>query len=318
MISQTEFLGSLRTAVDENVLKIRKLNEEIGAQIASVCTRKFPGKKREQQFATLFSTVEGDTGVERQTRRGTAQGETSEGKLANDRVERLKKGEGKTDFSLAIYFWIHSQESLWEIAEKLDDVFLGSPFVNWLSNRDNRGPKKSGLEAVDTKSISDSNSSLPTDIEDAFSKISSISNGAGSRDFKALILIELYKLFENNTDEVRFFYSLDYTKETRSFKFSEDEFPFSDEERFLDGLLRKLSCVGRIFRLGVIGKADLDWVIFITKVVFQNLEVQKYFSWLLRMDQIPDHSEFKEAILFYEAVIGDDKTLAFLKGVYEI
>ena len=85
----------------------------------------------------------------------------------------------------------------------------------------------------------------------------------------------------DDTDLRKFFYEIDYEK----FSFSEgklDEFKGSDQERHLDALLYRYNLLGRLVRMKVLRRTEIEFMFFEMTQVFKNAEVSKYLSWLER------------------------------------
>ena len=119
-----------------------------------------------------------------------------------------------------------------------------------------------------------------------------------SRSTKARFILDLNKWFNEDDAEKAFFYRLDYSQRSNTFKFDPQKFPHSDDERYLDALLYKLNHVGTLLRRGVIAPDDVGWIKHIAVVTLKNPEVIAYLEWLT--DQIPDHSSFTDAIVLVE------------------
>jgi len=51
---------------------------------------------------------------------------------------------------------------------------------------------------------------------------------------------------------------------------------------------------------------DLQWARYIVKAVLQNEAVQAYLEWLKTPEQIPDHSDFSDALYLYASLFGKD------------
>lgn len=96
---------------------------------------------------------------------------------------------------------------------------------------------------------------------------------------KAQFLANITNDLFDDTDLRKFFYSIDYEK----FTFSEielDEFKGSDQERHLDALLYRYNLLGRLVRMNVLKKSELEFLFFEMIQVFKNPEVSKYIHWL--------------------------------------
>lgn len=134
------------------------------------------------------------------------------------------------------------------------------------------------------------------------------------RATKARFIQDLNQWFNEDEGEKAFFYRLDYSRRKNAFKFDAAAFPHSEEERYLDTLLYKLSHAGALLRSGVVAVNDLTWIRFIAAATLRNEEVQKYLEWLRSPSEVPDHSSFADAIALYEQLFGpNDATLPKLR-----
>lgn len=137
-------------------------------------------------------------------------------------------------------------------------------------------------------------------------RLAKVNSRETARSTKARFVLDLNKWFNEDEKEKAFFYRLDYSKSSSAFTFKPEEFPHSEEERYLDTILYKLSHVGALLSSGVVTREDLTWVKFIAAATLRNKQVQKYLEWLKSPDQVPDHSSFAEAITLFEQLFGPD------------
>lgn len=133
-------------------------------------------------------------------------------------------------------------------------------------------------------------------------RLSRKANEASAQAARSSFVLEIHKWFRENSDEVRFFYSLDYESKPNSFKFDPELFPHSEDEHHLDAILYKLVFVGGLVRRGVLELRDVSWMSFIVSAVMGNEEIQAYLSWLQTNDQVPGHSEFVDAVFLYQTL----------------
>jgi hypothetical protein len=118
------------------------------------------------------------------------------------------------------------------------------------------------------------------------------------------VTIELHKEFLRDEVRTRFIYQLDYESHTEVWKFNPDNFPLSEEERHLDGLLYFLSFVGLLVKNGSLKTSNLIWLRSWVAMILENKEVLKYLNWLKSPDQLPSHESFSGAVYLYEAFYG--------------
>lgn len=112
--------------------------------------------------------------------------------------------------------------------------------------------------------------------------------------------------------ERTFFYRLDY----EDWKFSEDRFRKTNEERILDQILYKLSHIGALVRNGSIQYDDARIVEFTALAVLGNREVQAYLEWI--KDDAPLESSFDDAIGLYLLLGRRKSNRAKEKGLTEV
>lgn len=130
-------------------------------------------------------------------------------------------------------------------------------------------------------------------------------NVATSFTNRATFVLEINKWLRDNAEEARFFYTLDYRSAEQAFVFDPRKFPFSDAEHHLDAILYKLSFVGSLLKRNLLTREDLLWMSFFVETVLSHSEVQKYLRWLQGTDQAPNHSDFVDAIVLYEALANE-------------
>lgn len=133
---------------------------------------------------------------------------------------------------------------------------------------------------------------------------------------RSSFVLEIHKWFREKSEEVTFFYRLDYDSSPTSFKFNAAEFPHSDDERQLDALLYKLVFVGSLLRRGVLDWKDVEWMTFIVSSILENAQVQEYLKWLQTPDQAPGHSEFVDAVFLCLELRGQNSEQARLLKEY--
>lgn len=93
---------------------------------------------------------------------------------------------------------------------------------------------------------------------------------------RSRFLLDLTERYFADTDVRRFFYKVDYEE----FKYDEDAFPGSDEERWLDSLLYTFDIIGYMVRVRTVTLDEVGVVAFQVKRVLGNPEVIRYLSWL--------------------------------------
>lgn len=289
--------------------KKHTLNVALATQIDIFCDMDMDRRlKVGDRYEAFFAEVESSTRIYRQRRtkdgRATTPAERSE-----DRMKRLRKGEGGIRFAEAIYYWFHTSDGLETMTEKIDADVFGVPYCEWASSQNWFRPTdqvfidKSHSERPPYRTSNDAKN----DPSDLFQNLETISRAFDTLEARGILNIELLKLFLNDHSERKFFYKLDYTDSYQSFKFDPDDFRFSMDENLLDGLLIKLSGVGRLLSLGIIDRGDIAWMRNILTLVIQNSEVIEYFRWLKSEHELPDHSDFHDAIALYGVLIGKDE-----------
>jgi len=93
---------------------------------------------------------------------------------------------------------------------------------------------------------------------------------------RAQFLLDITDRYFRDSDVRRFFYKLDY----RQFKLDFKHFIGSDEERWLDSLLYTFDIIGRMVKMKVVTREEVDVIAFQASRVLRNPEVQKYLQWL--------------------------------------
>lgn len=73
-----------------------------------------------------------------------------------------------------------------------------------------------------------------------------------------------------------------YKLEYKRFKFDENTFPESDEEKALDKLLYSFTQISALYKMGTITRQDLALIEYDFLRVYSDEEVQKYFEFLDR------------------------------------
>ena len=126
----------------------------------------------------------------------------------------------------------------------------------------------------------------------------------GQRAQQTQIAIQLHDDFFNAPELRAFLYRLDYTRGERAWIFKPESFAHSDEEKYLDLLLYKLSFIGTLVRNGDIHVRDLLWLKVETAIVLENKSVLDYLDWLQSPSQIPGHSSFSGAVHLYNSLFG--------------
>lgn len=94
---------------------------------------------------------------------------------------------------------------------------------------------------------------------------------------KAQFLANITNDLFDDTELRKFFYAIDYEK----FSFSEakiEEFKGSDNERHLDALLYRYNLLGRLVRMNILQRSEIEFILFEMAQVFKNSEVAKYVS----------------------------------------
>jgi len=298
--------------------KQRTLNAALAAQIDEYCDvhmdrRLLVGDR----YEAFFASVESATRIFRQRRtkdnRATTPAERSE-----DRMKRLRKGDGGIRFAEAIYYWFHTTDGMEHIAGKIDADVFDAPYLQWASAQS--WFQSTDREMSDEPYVPDAANRSPENakkrVGDLFQKLGALSTAVDTLEARGILNIEILNLFMTDHSERKFFYKLDYTESYQSFKFDPDDFRFSMDENLLDGLLIKLSGVGRLLKLGIIDRGDIAWMKNILTIVIQNQEVVEYLRWLKSEHEIPDHSDFLGAIELYGAMVGDDEYYRKAIGIY--
>ena len=105
-----------------------------------------------------------------------------------------------------------------------------------------------------------------------------------ARTQKAGFLLDLTERYFRDDEMRKFFYRLDYGKwnfvEPGHEPGDEPGFALSDEERWLDGSIYIFDIIGRMVKMRVITKKELEIISFQASRVLHNPEVEKYFIWL--------------------------------------
>ena len=118
------------------------------------------------------------------------------------------------------------------------------------------------------------------------------------------VAIDLHKEFLSDKERTRFIYQLDYESYSESWKFDPGNFPLSEEERHLDGLLHFLGFVGLLVKNRGLEPDNLIWLRSWVAIILDNKEVLKYLEWLKSPSQLPNHESFSGAVYLYEAFYG--------------
>jgi hypothetical protein len=93
---------------------------------------------------------------------------------------------------------------------------------------------------------------------------------------RAELLLTILNQYFNNQSQRDMYYRLDYGQ----FRFTPNDFPGSEEEKALDGILYNLDVVGRLLRIGAITLDEAHILEFEVQRVLKNQEVIKYLRWL--------------------------------------
>jgi|APSaa5957512622_1039677.scaffolds.fasta_scaffold127193_1 hypothetical protein len=93
---------------------------------------------------------------------------------------------------------------------------------------------------------------------------------------RAQFILALMDKHFNNDNTLQMLYLLEYNK----FKFNEQKFPLSSEEKMLDKLLYTFDQIATLYDFGIIKRKDLCLIEYDFLRVFENVEVQKYFHFL--------------------------------------
>lgn len=128
-----------------------------------------------------------------------------------------------------------------------------------------------------------------------------------ARALRARFAFDLNQAFFENPGERHMFYQIEHS----IFVFDADTFRGSENERHLDGILYRLSLVGKLLSDGVLEIGDIQFIKHITQSVLADPEVLKYLAWL--KSAAPDHLSFVNAIYLYKEAHGKDDTYASLK-----
>jgi hypothetical protein len=89
-------------------------------------------------------------------------------------------------------------------------------------------------------------------------------------------LLDLTERYFSDTAVRKFFYKVDY----RQFRFDEDTFTGTDEERWLDSLLYTFDLIGFMVRTKAVRLDEVRIIAFQASRVLNNDEVKKYLLWL--------------------------------------
>lgn len=117
---------------------------------------------------------------------------------------------------------------------------------------------------------------------------------------RARLALDLNKLFSENAEERKFFYTLDYSSGPNAFKFDPDKFMYSSQEQNLDSLLYKLSQVGYLLKHKTVLAVDIIWINSIARTVLENRQVHAYLAWLSK--DMPGHRSFADLTHLCNAV----------------
>lgn len=290
--------------------KQKALNEALALQIEEYCRCHLDQRlSAGDRYESFFANVEKTTRVNR-GRRNKDDRQTSPAERSLDRMKRMRAGEGGLQFAEATYFWFHSTEGLENAVKEIDEGVFGIPYAEWVATRpwfkvpDMAGEISSDVSYLHSASLVEGDARRK--IEDLFQKMHDLRASFDTHEARGILYVEILNLFLSDHAERKFFYTLDYTDCYQSFTFEPDDFRFSSDENLLDGLLIKLSGIGRLLKLGIIERGDMAWLETILATVIRNPEVMEYLRWLTSEHQVPDHSDFRDALGLYAALLGED------------
>lgn len=99
-----------------------------------------------------------------------------------------------------------------------------------------------------------------------------------NKQSRAEFIIGLLANHVADNDTLNILYRLEYKR----FKFDENTFPMSEEEKALDKLLYSFTQISALYKMGTITRQDLTLIEYDFLRVYSDEEVQKYFAFLDR------------------------------------
>jgi len=114
-------------------------------------------------------------------------------------------------------------------------------------------------------------------------------------------IIELYNTFVNDENMTEVYYTIEYsefiynpTERFQDFDFNWDpNFHGSETEKKVDKLLGHFSNIGRLYSYGILTKEDLQFFKYEFLMIYQNENIQAYFTFLDNWTRIRQISDIK-------------------------
>lgn len=95
---------------------------------------------------------------------------------------------------------------------------------------------------------------------------------------RAEYVIKLNDDYRSDKDMIEIYYKIEYSE----FKYNQNTFHSSEDEKKLDKLLEYFSHIGKLYFRKILKESDLDFITYRLLIVYQNPEVKKYLDFLAK------------------------------------